>query len=138
MWKAVAAFNDSTDTLNIFETNAPDAKIIHDWLINLISRLELDLKSLKEFASGSAYVMTGVNILNIHCICHRLALACANSSIQLTVLKDFEDVLFQLWAFFKNSPRRLNILLKPLLKCIIWIYYRRTSIKSNKRIKKGW
>ena len=33
-------------------------------------------------------------ILNIHCICHRLVLAYADSSSQLTVLKDFEDVLF--------------------------------------------
>ena len=33
------------------------------------------------------------HILNIHCICHGLELACADSSSQLTVLKDFEDVL---------------------------------------------
>ena len=58
-------------------------------------------------------------ILNVHCICHRLVLAYADSSSQLTVLKDLEDVLFQLWIFFKNSPKRLNILLKPLLKSLI-------------------
>ena len=58
-------------------------------------------------------------ILNIHCICHLLTLRYADSSSQLRVLKDFEDVLIQLWTFFKNSPKRLNILLKALLKCII-------------------
>ena len=35
-------------------------------------------------------------MLNIHCICHSLALACADSSSQLTVIKDFEDVFIQL------------------------------------------
>ena len=44
-WKAVAAFNDSIDQLNFPETNAGGAKMIQDWLIDLISRLDLDLKN---------------------------------------------------------------------------------------------
>ena len=59
------------------------------------------------------------HILNTYCICHRLVLACADSSSQLTVLNDFMEVHIQLWVFFKNSPKRLNILLKLLLKCIM-------------------
>ena len=55
-------------------------------------------------------------MLNIHCICHRLELACADFSYQLAVLKDFEDVLIQLWAFFKNSRQRLNVYAKTTLK----------------------
>ena len=38
-----------------------------------------------------------IHMLNIHCICHRLELACADASYQLTVLKDFEDVLIQIY-----------------------------------------
>ena len=48
----------------------------------------------------------------VHCICHRLALACAGSSNQLNFLKEFELTLTQLWALFNNSPKRLNIYLK--------------------------
>ena len=55
-------------------------------------------------------------MLNIHCIYHRLALACADSSCQLTFLKESETNLIQLWAFFKNSPKRLNIYTKSALK----------------------
>ena len=55
------------------------------------------------------------HMLNINSICHHLALACADSSSQITVLQDFEDVL-KLWAFFKNSPKRLNIYAKTALK----------------------
>ena len=57
-----------------------------------------------------------IQMLNIHSICHRLALACADSSSQLTLLKDFVEVLIQLWAFFKNSPKRLKIYAKIALK----------------------
>ena len=91
----------------------------HDYLINLVSRLGLKLKNLKAFSDGAS-VMTGVNngvaarlrenrdsthMLNIYCICYHLTLACTDSSSQITVLKDFEDVLIQLWVFFKNSPK---------------------------------
>ena len=128
--EAATAFIDLTDLLNFSETNAADAKTIHDCLLNIISRLGLELKNLKAFASDGASVMTGVNngvaarlrehqVLNhrlkIHCICHRLALVCADSN-QLTFLKDFEDTLIQLWVFFKNSPKRLNIYAKTALK----------------------
>lgn len=37
MWKAAAAFNDSTDLLNFSESNAADAKTVREYLINLIS-----------------------------------------------------------------------------------------------------
>ena len=84
---------------------------IHNCLNNFISSLGLELKNLKAFAFDGASDMASVNngvaerlrenqdlthVLYIHCICHRLALACADSSSQLTVLKDFEDVLISL------------------------------------------
>lgn len=52
----------------------------------------------------------------VHCIRYHLALACADSTGQLTVLKDFQDVLIQLWAFFKNLPKKLNIYAKTSFK----------------------
>ena len=45
-----------------------------------------------------------------------MALACTDSSDQLTFLKEFETTLIQLWAYFKNSPKRLNIYTKTSLK----------------------
>ena len=109
--KAETVFIDSTDLLQFSETNAANSKTIYNCLNNLISSLGLELKNLKAFAFDAASDITSVNngvaeqlrenqdlthILNIHCICHRLALACADSSSQLTVLKDFEDVLISL------------------------------------------
>ena len=136
---------DSADLLQFSGTNAADTKTINYCLINLISRLGLDLRNLKAFASDGASVMTGVNngvaarlrenrdsthMLNIYCICYHLTLACTDSSSQITVLKDFEDVLIQLWAFSRTHQRDSMFMLKPLLKCVIWTHYRRTSIKK--------
>ena len=73
-----------------------------------MTKKKKELKNSKVFVSDGASVMAGVingvaarlqknqgltHMLNIHCICHCLALACADSSSQITVLKDFEDVL---------------------------------------------
>ena len=124
------AFINSTDLLAFSESGSADAKSIHDCLLGLLSRLGLELKHLKAFSSDGASVMTGVNtgvdarlreyeelknLLNIHCICRRLALACADSSAQLTILKDFETTLIQLWAYLKNSAKRRNTYTKATL-----------------------
>ena len=45
------------------------------------------------------------NILNIHCICHWLALACSDTQEKLKFVKDFELTMLQLWTFFKNTPK---------------------------------
>ena len=44
-------------------------------------------------------------LLNVHCICHRLALACGDANDQVSYIKTIEKVLLQLWAFFKNSSK---------------------------------
>ena len=131
--EARTSFIDSSDILQFSKTNSADSETIHDCLVDLISKLGLELKNLKAFSSDGASVMTGGNtgvaarlrqhqvlkcMLNVHCICHRLALACADSSDQLTFLKEFETTLIQLWAFFKNSPKRLNIYTKTALKML--------------------
>ena len=56
------------------------------------------------------------NLLNVHYICHRLTLACADSGNQLNFLKEFELTLTELWAFFINSQNRLNIYLETAHK----------------------
>ena len=128
---ANTVFIDAPDILEFSETNSADSKTIHDCLIKMIIQLGLELKNLKAFSSDGASVMTGSKsgvaarlkenevlkcLINIHCICHRLALACADSSNQLTFLNDFESNLIQLWAFFKNSAKRLNVYAKTALK----------------------
>ena len=53
-------------------------------------------------------------LINIHCICHRLALACADSGDEF--IRNFKKNLIELWMFFKNSSKRLKIYVKMTIK----------------------
>ena len=78
------------------------AETIHDCLINLLNSLDLKIQNVKAFTSDGASVMTGHQIgvavrlsehencqtmLSVHCICHRLALACSDTGDELSYLK---------------------------------------------------
>ena len=106
---------------NFSENNSPDSQTIHDCLMNLISNLKLELPNLKAFSSDRTSVMTGSKgyvvaklkerqssryLLNVHIYIS------SDSSNQLNLLNEFELTLTQLWAFFLNSSKRLNIYLK--------------------------
>lgn len=45
-------------------------------------------------------------MLNVHCRCHRLALACGDANDHVSYIKTVDKVLVQLWTFFKNSAKR--------------------------------
>ena len=84
------AFIDSTNFLNFLKTNSTDSQTIHGCLLNLISSLKLELPNLKTFSSASVMTSKGGVVeklrehknlkhsLNVHGICHRLALACVD------------------------------------------------------------
>lgn len=100
--------------------------------LSLMKKLELKLQELKAFAYDGASVMTGrkegvaarlkslepcKTMLSVHCICHRLALACSDTGVELSFVKDFEITMMQLWKFFKNSPKRLKVYIRVTLNC---------------------
>ena len=55
-------------------------------------------------------------MINIQCICHRLALACADTGDALKFIQEFEKTMLDLWTFFTNSPKRLKTDIKTTLK----------------------
>ena len=78
-----------------------------------------DISKLSSLASDGASFMTGFRngvaaklretvptLINIHCICHRLTLACNDANDSLTPISQVETVLRQLWIFFENSAAR--------------------------------
>ena len=56
-------------------------------------------------------------MLNVHCVCHHLALACSDMGDELKFIKDFKLTMIQLWKFLKNSPKRLKIYIKTATAC---------------------
>ena len=51
-------------------------------------------------------------MLNFHCICQRLALACCDSGNETEYIKEVEGILTQIWKFFEYSQKRLNNFIK--------------------------
>ena len=48
-------------------------------------------------------------LLNIHCVCHRLALACTHSVADIAQVGRVETNLRQLWKYFDNSPCKASL-----------------------------
>ena len=130
MEKGVAQtkFVNTSDLLEESSTTSANAQVIFSSLKNLIEQnLKLDLDGVKAFSSDGVAVFIGKRegvaalfrklepcktMINVHCICHRLALACADTGDDLLFVKYFETTHLQLWTFFKNSPKRLKIYVK--------------------------
>ena len=104
---------------------------------------------MKAFSSNGAAVFTGKRkgvaalfrklepcktMINVHCICHCLALACADTGDDLLYVKDFETTPLQLWTFFKNSPKRLKIYVKVAMNIG---HFDALSTRKKKRLIKS-
>ena len=80
---------------------------------------QLELKKMKSCVTDGAGAMIGrhngmaaiikrevPDLINIHCVCHRLALACADASKELNYIKKVEGLLPQVWKFYEYSPKK--------------------------------
>jgi len=105
------------------DSNSADAKTIVKVIKEQLAQTGIDIKKLRSIATDGASVMLGKRngvaallrqdipgLINVHCICHKLALACADTKEDL---KDINQVqLIILWQFFQNSPKRTGVYLK--------------------------
>ena len=104
----VTSFLSCQNVLSEFER--ANAKAFATLLLKELE--ENDSLDMTRFTSDGASVMLGkktgvaarlkqVNpvLLNVHCICHRLALACTDSKESLSYIKNLETWLHQLWQF---------------------------------------
>ena len=128
---SVTKFMDTTDLLENSPESSPNADAIFECLCAFLKQETIEFKDLKAFASDGVSVMTGTlngvaakfkeldqckTMVNVHCICHRLALACSDTGDELEFIKKFEKTLLDLWAFFKNSPKHLKGYIKVTLQ----------------------
>lgn len=105
--------------------SSANSESITEIILNVLQDDKLDISKLAGFSSDGASVMvgkrTGVEtrlksenptLINVHCVCHKLALACASSNDSLTYIKTIETILRQLWQLFENSPKKMAVYLK--------------------------
>ena len=132
------------------ESNSANAETIHRVLKDKLKELGIDYEKLASMSSDGASVMMGKTgglaarlrkdlpaLVNIHCVCHRLALACASSSKEIDYIKKFELILQQLWKFFELSPKRTSVYLKAQLHCRNMILSKKAKKMVYHRLKKA-
>lgn len=73
-----------------------------------------------------------ISLVAVHCVCHRLALACTDTKEELAVIKEVETKVTQLWKIFENSPKKLAAYLKVQEE----MKQLTLGAKANKRIGK--
>lgn len=123
-------FIDCSDLLSHSPTASPNADSIVTCISKKFQELNIEIKKLCAFVSDGAKVMMGEQggaaqkirekfskiMINIHCICHRLALACNDTGDEYKFIQNVENYLIELWKFFKNSSKRLRIYITVALK----------------------
>ena len=128
----VSKFVNTCDILGESETMSADALFVFLYLKNVLeNNLGLNLEELIGFCLDGASVRTGKDngvavrfkqleechgMLNVHCICHYLALACGNTGDDLKFISDFKTAMIQLWNFLKNFPKCLKMYIKTAMR----------------------
>ena len=107
------------------ESDSEHAESISTTLLTELNRCGLPVDQLIGLCTDGASVMTGKNsgvaarlkqlnrhVVSVHCICHKLSLACCDTNKGLEYVQGVERWLFQVWKFFENSPKHLATYLK--------------------------
>ena len=136
--RAVAGGKLKTRYLKIIDIDDGKAVTIVDALTAYLHSAGLHLNHMSSFGSDGASVMTGCRggvaillrresseMIAVHCICHRLALASGQASNQVKYLKQMKDHLLSLWKYFHFSTVRSaqlkaiqNVMDSPELKMV--------------------
>ena len=99
-------------------STSANAETIKSVVVKQLSDCDLDINKLSGLSTDGASVMVGKEngvtaklkreakrLLNVHRICHRLALACEDANDHISYIKTVEKVLIRLWSFFHNSGK---------------------------------
>ncbi|VDI55299.1 Hypothetical predicted protein [Mytilus galloprovincialis] len=107
------------------EFSSANADAITKLILSELKDDDLDVSKFAGFSSDGAAVMVGKragvatllkaenpSLINVHCVCHRLALSCTDSNESINYIKTIETLLRQLWQLFENSPKKMAVYLK--------------------------
>ena len=111
------------------ESTSANSETLHKVVEKILSVLGDDVRKLSSAVTDGASVMTGKlnglmarlkkdfpSLVSVHCICHRLALACVKSADTTSYVKNVSEYLRQLWKFFEDSPKRTAVLVRVQLE----------------------
>ena len=143
--KALTQFIAIDDLLK--DSNSANATTIKNTVLKQLNKRALEVKKLSGLATDGCSTITGKRnggssqlrkesplLLNVHCICHRLALACGNANNDVSYIPTVEKILIQLWSFFDNSAKRTA----AYGKAVMAVKEIRLSAKGRKKVAKSF
>lgn len=133
-------------------STSANAETIKSVVVKQLSDCDLDINKLSglSLTTDGASVMVGKEngaaaklkreakmLLNVHCICHRLALACGDANDHISYIKTVEKVLIRLWSFFHNSGKRTAAYTKAVIASAELQISHSAKKRVVKRVKKA-
>jgi len=131
-------------------SSSANAETIKSVVVKQLSDCDLDINKLTGLSTDGVSVMVGKEngvaaklkreakmLLNVHCICHRLALACGDANDHISYIKTVEKVLIQLWSFFHNSGKRTAAFTKAVIASAELQISHSAKKRVVKRVKKA-
>ena len=105
-------------------SKSADTRTLFTILTSKLQELRISTEKCSTLVRDGASVMLGAwsglaarlkelnpTVVSIHCICHKLALACVGTSKDLNYIAKVEEDLRTLWKAMENSPKRTNMFL---------------------------
>lgn len=77
------------------------------------------------------------SVIVFHCVCHRLALACADSNKELSYIEKVTSYLTELWKLFEYSNQKMAVFMKTQLNLCNLQLLPNVKRKTAKKIKKA-
>ena len=134
-------------------SDAADSLTITSILLKVIEKHSLNFDWFKSFVSDGASVMVGErsgvatrlkaderiqSLISVHCVCHKLALACTDTLNDLARIKKMQNTLNTLWRLLDNSNKKTAIFLKVQLEVReITLSNKNSQKKIAKKLKKA-
>ena len=131
-------------------STSANAETIKSVVVRQLSDCDLDINKLSGLSTDGASVMVGKEngvaaklkreakmLLNVHCICHRLALARGDANDHISYIKTVEKVLIRLWSFFHNSGKRTAAYTKAVIASAELQISHSAKKRIVKRVKKA-
>ena len=125
-------------------SQSANAETIKSTVLTQMAESKLEVSKLTGLATDGASEMTGKRngvasklceesklLLSMHCICHRLVLACNDVNDDVACIKTVEKILIQLWSLFHNSAKKTAAYAKAVVN------YNQISLSSQVRKKIG-
>ncbi|KAK3741255.1 hypothetical protein QZH41_019952 [Actinostola sp. cb2023] len=129
-------------------SDSANSQALHDIVVSQFE--DIGLQKLSGLCTDGASVMVGKkeglvaklkrdcpHMINIHCVCHKLALACVNTDQELKFVDHVASIIRQLWQSMENSTKRTKAYMKTQMRLHDLDLSRKTKKRVFKKLKKA-